>query len=145
MYKKILVGLDNSDADKTLLPHISKLALQLGSELLLVHVADGWVARNFNALELAESEEIKADRAYLQECVEVLKKQGLEVSAKLAMGDPPSEIMRIAKLQGCDLIALTAHGHRWLADLFFGSVINEVRHRSEIPVLVVRAGSSVAG
>ena len=145
MYKKILVGLDNSDADKTLLPHISKLALQLGSELLLVHVADGWVARNFNALELAESEEIKADRAYLQECVEVLKKQGLEVSAKLAMGDPPSEIMRIAKLQGCDLIALTAHGHRWLADLFFGSVINEVRHRSVIPVLVVRAGSSVAG
>jgi len=145
MYKKILVGLDNSDADKTLLPHISKLALQLGSELLLVHVADGWVARNFNALELAESEEIKADRAYLQECVEVLKKQGLEVSAKLAMGDPPSEIMRIAKLHGCDLIALTAHGHRWLADLFFGSVINEVRHRSEIPVLVVRAGSNVAG
>jgi manganese transport protein len=66
MYRKILVALDNSPADESLLPHITELARRLGSELLLLHVADGFVARSFDQLKLAESEEMKADRAYLE-------------------------------------------------------------------------------
>ena len=65
MYKKILVALENGHADKALLPHISQLARQLGSELLLVHVADGWGARYYDRLNLAESTEMKGDRIYL--------------------------------------------------------------------------------
>ena len=38
-----------------------------GAKLLLVHVSDGWVARNFDQLKLAESEEMKQDRVYLKE------------------------------------------------------------------------------
>lgn len=64
MYRKILVALENSRADESLLPHVAELAARMGSELLLVHVADGWVARNFTHLKLAESDEMKADRAY---------------------------------------------------------------------------------
>jgi len=139
MYKKILVALENSAADKTLLPHVTALARHLSSELLLLHVADGWVARNYEQLTLAESEEMKTDRAYLESVAGSLREQGLYVSAHLAMGDPPREILKIADSQRCDLIAMTSHGHRLLGDLFYGSTIHEVRHSTSIPILLVRA------
>jgi nucleotide-binding universal stress UspA family protein len=139
MYKKILVALENSAADRSLLPHVTALARQLGSELLLLHVADGWVARNYEQLTLAESEEMKSDRAYLESVAGQLRDQGLSVSAHLAMGDPPREILKIADSQRCDLIAMTSHGHRLLGDLFYGSTIHEVRHSTSLPILLVRA------
>lgn len=139
MYKKILVALENSRADQSLLPHVTELAKRLGSELLLVHVADGWVARNFDQLKLAESDEMKADRAYLNETAGHLRVQGLTVSALLALGDPATEILKTAELERCDLIAMTSHGHRLIGDLIYGSTIHEVRHRTTIPILLVRA------
>ncbi len=140
MYRKILVALENGRADQSLLPHITQLAQQLGSQLLLVHVADGWAARNYVRLKLAESEEMQQDRRYLEDCAANLRAAGLTVAARLALGDPPREIVRIAAEENCDLIAMTTHGHRLLADLFLGSTIHEVRHNSQIPVLLVRAG-----
>lgn len=139
MYRKILVALENSRADQFLLPHVTELARRLGSELLLVHVADGWVARNYNRLKLAESQEMKDDRRYLESTVARLRAEGLAVSAKLALGDPPAEILNTARDDGCDLIAMTTHGHRLIGDLLFGSTIHEVRHRATVPVLLVRA------
>ena len=62
MYKKILVALENGRADESLLPHVAQLARLLGSELLLIHVADGWAARNYEQLGLAESDEMIGDR-----------------------------------------------------------------------------------
>jgi nucleotide-binding universal stress UspA family protein len=141
MYRKILVALENSHADKSLLPHVTELACKLGSELLLVHVADGWVARNFNQLKLAESEEMKADRDYLEGTATQLRAQGLKVTAHLALGDPPSEILKTAEAEQCDLIAMTSHGHRLVGDIIFGSTIHVVRHKATIPVLLVRAGT----
>jgi nucleotide-binding universal stress UspA family protein len=139
MYRKILVALENSRADESLLPQVTELATRLGSRLLLVHVADGWVARNFSQLKLAESDEMKADRAYLDKIVAGLRLQGLSVSAHLALGDPATEILKTAGAERCDLIAMTSHGHRLIGDIIYGSTINEVRHRTSIPILVVRA------
>ena len=139
MYRKILVALENSRADRTLLPHITQLARLTGSELLLVHVADGWVARNFNRLGLAESEEMKEDRRYLDETAAQLREEGMKVDVRLALGDPPKEIINTARAENCDLIAMTTHGHRLLGDLHFGSTIDQVRHNSDVPLLVVRA------
>ena len=139
MYRKILVALENSAADSSLLPHVKELANQLGSELLLIHVADGWVARNFDQLKLAESEEMRSDRAYLDSVLGQLRGQGLQVSARLALGDPPKEILKIAETEQCDLIAMTSHGHRFLGDLILGSTIHQVRHKTSIPILLVRA------
>jgi nucleotide-binding universal stress UspA family protein len=139
MYKKILVALENSRADKSLLPHVEELAKQFHSELLLVHVADGWVARNFQQLKLQESDEMKEDRRYLESVAAPLREQGLKVSTHLAMGDPPHEIIKTAASENCDLIAMTTHGHRLIGDLIFGSTIHEVRHKSFVPVLLVRA------
>jgi manganese transport protein len=141
MYKKILVALENSRADKSLLPHVTELAKRLRSQLLLVHVADGWVARNFEQLKLAESQEMKEDRGYLDATVSKLRAEGLEVTAYLALGDPPSEILKAADREKCDLIAMTTHGHRLIGDLILGSTINEVRHKASVPVLLVRAAA----
>jgi len=138
MYKKILVALENGPADKAVLPEISMLAKRLGSELLLLHVADGWVARNFNSLKLAESEEMKEDRDYLEKIAVQLRLEGLVVTTELALGNPPTEIVKVAEAQQCSLIALTTHGHRFFGDLFHGSTINEVRHHTHIPLFIVR-------
>jgi len=140
MYQKILVALENSRADETLLPHIAELAKLHGSELLLVHVADGFVARNYNQLSLMESDEMKEDQAYLDKSAGVLRQRGLKVDTFLALGDPAQGILKAADDSHCDLIAMTAHGHRLLGDLLFGSTINEVRHKAQVPVLLVRAG-----
>jgi len=139
MYRKILVALENSRADESLLPHVSELAGRFGSELLLLHVADGWAARNFAHLKLAESDEMKADREYLETTAADLRARGLTVSTRLALGDPPTEILKTAGAERCNLIAMASHGHRLFGDIIHGSTINEVRHRTSVPVLLVRA------
>ena len=140
MYKKILVALENGAADQRLLPHISQLARQVGAELLLLHVADGWAARNFEQLKLAESAEMKADTAYLETTAAQLRAAtGLHVDTLLALGNPPNEIVRIAAQSGCDLIALASHGHKLIGDIVYGSTIDKVRHDTAIPLLVVSA------
>jgi manganese transport protein len=142
MYHKILVALENSRADDTLVPHIAELARRLGSELLLVHVADGFAARNCDQLKLAESDEMKADRAYLDGIADRLRATGLSVGVALALGNPPTEILKTAVAMQCDLIAMTSHGHKLVGDIFLGSTIDRVRHNTTIPILVVRAGAS---
>jgi nucleotide-binding universal stress UspA family protein len=139
MFKKILVNLENGPADETILPHAKELAKQFGSELLLLHVADGWVARNFYQLKLAESEEMKNDRAYLEKIAGELRAEGLVVTAVLALGNPPTQILKVAEAEHCDLIAMASHGHRFFGDLFHGSTITEVRHKTRIPIHLVRA------
>ena len=139
MYKRILVAVEHSSADKTILSHVSELAKMMGAELLLVHVADGWAARNFDQLKLRESDEMKEDRAYLESLRAELAAQGLPVRTQLAMGDPSDEIIRVSKEEGVDLIAMSTHGHRFLNDLIRGSTADRVRHRVTMPVLMVRA------
>ncbi|HEY2800803.1 MAG TPA: universal stress protein [Chthoniobacterales bacterium] len=139
MYQKILVALDNSITDRAMIPHITKLAKTHGSTLLLLHVSDGWVARNYNRFQLAESEEMKEDRAYLERAASDLRGQGLTVETELALGEPAEKILQTAAEQNCDLIAMTTHGHRFLKDLLYGSTITQVRHRAHTPVLLVNA------
>lgn len=139
MYRKILVSLENGPADEKLVPHISAFARHCGAGLLLLHVADGWAARNFDQLSLAESEEMKQDTAYLKGRAEALRAEGIEVDTLLALGNPPNEIVRIAASSGCDLIALASHGHKLIGDIIHGSTIDRVRHNTAIPLLVVSA------
>ena len=139
MYRRILVAVEHSPADKAVLEHVRQLAAQVGSELHLVHVADGWAARNFDSLQLRESEEMKDDRDYLARVAADLTSHGLKVSTELAMGDPADELIRLAEERGVDLLAMSTHGHRFLNDLIRGSTVNRVRHLVKIPVLLVRA------
>jgi nucleotide-binding universal stress UspA family protein len=139
MYKHILVPLENSATDAVMLAHVRPLARFCGARLTLVHVADGFVARNQQLFNLAESEEMVKDRAYLAQLEDELAAEGHEVVCILAQGDPARQILRIATEENCDLIAMSTHGHKFPADLLLGSVADRVRHGSEIPVLLLKA------
>ena len=139
MYHKILIPLENSAADKAILQHIKPLAKWAGASLLLMHVADGWVARNYERLNLAESDEMKSDRAYLESVAKTLKADGFEVEHVLAMGEPSDEIVKFTRKHKVDLIAMSTHGHRFVSDLLYGSTADKVRHLVDVPVLLVKA------
>src|SRR6478609_7567423 len=112
MYEQILIPLENSAADQTIIDHIRPLARLTGAKLLLVHVATGWAARNFNQLNLAESEEIKSDRSYLKTRCQELTRDGFMVDAVLAMGEPSEQIIKLSRERQVDLIAMSTHGQR---------------------------------
>ena len=139
MYRRILVAVENSPADQAILTHIVPLATMTGAEILLVHVADGFAARHFKDLNLRESDEIKADRAYLEQVAASLTAQSLSVTTELAMGDPATELIRVAEERQADLLAMSTHGHRFINDLIRGTTVDRVRHLVRIPVLLLRA------
>jgi nucleotide-binding universal stress UspA family protein len=138
MYRRILVAVEHSPADRTILGHVAKLADLTGANLLLVHVADGWAARNFDQLNLRESEEMKNDRAYLEDLRNELAAPGRTVEVQLALGDPASELVKIANSGNVDLLAMTTHGHRYLSDLVHGTTVDRVRHLVNVPVLLLK-------
>ena len=138
MYRRILVAVEHSDADRTIIRHVEQLAQLTGAELVLVHVADGWAARHFNQLKLRESEEIQDDRAYLEGLCEGLRNKGLTVDARLLMGDPSTEIVKAVETEKADLLAMATHGHRFLQDLVKGTTVDRVRHLVTVPVVLVR-------
>jgi len=138
MYKRILVPLEHSPYDAAIVDHVRALARICGSSVVLMHVADGFAARNVNQLNLRESEEMKVDREYLEQMCASLQSEGVQAECLLAGGDPSKEIAEAAAREQCDLIAMSTHGHKFIKDMLYGSVANEVRHLSRIPVLLVR-------
>lgn len=139
MYHRILVAVENSPADRTILEHVAGLAAMTKAELHLVHVADGFAARHFDQLKLRESEEMRTDRDYLQTLAGELERKGLTVSTELAMGDPAKELLRAAERWEADLIAMSTHGHRFVNDLIRGTTVDHVRHAARVPVLLLRS------
>ncbi|MBL8013255.1 MAG: universal stress protein [Candidatus Omnitrophica bacterium] len=139
MYKRILITLDNSSSDRTILTHVRCLAKQLNCELVLVHVAEGFAARYQNQLNLEDSEEIRKDGEYLKRCQDELLQEGLTVKVHLLKGEPADQILDIAQKESIDLIAMSTHGHKFPQDLILGSVAENIRHRTDIPILMIRA------
>jgi nucleotide-binding universal stress UspA family protein len=142
IYRHILVAVEHSAADRTILEHVVRLAEGTGARILLVHVADGWAARYFNELNLRESEEMHVDRAYLDALQEELSGRGFDVTTRLALGDPARELVKVAADEAVDLIAMSTHGHRFLADMIHGTTADRVRHEVSVPVLLLRAQSA---
>lgn len=137
MYRLILVTLDTTPTDVAIIHHVKDLARAMGSQVILLHVADGWAARTFGAD--AVSPEIVQDRAYLEVVRAEFEREGIPVYAELAFGDPVDEIIRHVDACGCDLLAMSTHGHRFFGDLFLGSTANRVQHRINVPVLLLKA------
>ena len=141
MYARVLVPLEKSAYDRCILDHVRTLATVCRSSIVLIHVADGWAARNQRHLNLRESEEMREDRAYIERVCADLTAEGFDADCVLASGDPSAEIAAAAEREACDLIAMATHGHRFLADIIHGSVADAVRHRSMVPVLLVRGSA----
>jgi nucleotide-binding universal stress UspA family protein len=138
MYSRILVAIEHSAADRTIVAHVRQLAQLTNAALVLVHVADGWAARNFKQLKLRESEEIQDDRAYLDALATDLRNSGLTVDTRLLMGDPATELVKAVGTEQADAIAMATHGHRFLEDLVKGTTVDKVRHLVTVPVLLLK-------
>jgi len=141
-YKRILVAVENSSYDDAILQHVRGLAKLCNASVVVIHVADGFAARNANQLNLRESEEMRLDLGYLEKVTADLERDGIDAESVLAGGDPGHEIADAADREHCDLIAMSTHGHRFVKDLLYGSVANEVRHISRVPILLVRGEPS---
>jgi nucleotide-binding universal stress UspA family protein len=137
MYETILVTLDGTSTDRAIIEHIKQLAKLAGSRLVLLHVADGWAARTYGPD--AVSREITEDTAYLEKIRAEFQSAGIPAQAELAYGQPADEIIKWVKDKGCDLVAMSTHGHRFLADVFLGTTATRVQHNISAPVLLLRA------
>ena len=137
MYKTILVTLDGTPTDRAIIEHVKALATLAHSRVVLLHVADGWAARTYGPD--AVSAEITEDTAYLAKVRGEFKAAGISADAELAFGEPVREIVKWVKQKGCDLVAMSTHGHRLLADIFLGTTASRVQHSIRVPVLLLRA------
>lgn len=145
MYKRILVAIENSSADRTILEHVERLGRLTGASLLLVHVADGWAARHFDELQLRESEEMIEDREYLERLGREMQAAGFQVETRLKTGDPAHELVKLIREENVDLVAMATHGHKGVADVIHGSTVNHVRHNVTVPVLLLKAQPASTG
>jgi nucleotide-binding universal stress UspA family protein len=109
----------------------------MNSRVVLLHVADGWAARTFGSD--AVSPEITEDTAYLEKVRQEFESAGISADAFLAYGDPVKEIVRWVHQRHCDLVAMSTHGHRFLADIFLGTTASRVQHSIDAPVLLIRS------
>ncbi|MGC2182722.1 MAG: universal stress protein [Terriglobales bacterium] len=137
MYETILVTLDGTPSDRAIIEHVKQLAKLAHSRLVLLHVADGWAARTYG--RDAVSPEITEDTAYLETVRAEFEAVGIPAQAELAYGEPADEIIKWVKAKGCDLVAMSTHGHRFLADVFLGTTASRVQHHISAPVLLLRA------
>ena len=137
MYKRILVPVENSSYDAAILTHVQQLARENASSIVLIHVADGWAARTYGSD--AVSPEISDDTAYLHRVQAEFQNDGIPTEAELAFGEPSDQIVKWVESKGCDLVAMSTHGHRFLADIFLGETATRVQHRIKVPVLLLRA------
>ena len=137
MYDTILVTLDGTPTDRAIIEHVNQLAKLALSRLVLLHVADGWAARTYGPDAI--SPEIAEDTAYLEKVRAEFQAIGIPTEAELAYGEPVKEIIKWVQRKGCDLVAMSTHGHRFLADLFLGTTATQVRHSVSVPVLLLKA------
>src|SRR6476661_7075806 len=137
MYHTILVTLDGTPTDRGIIAHVKELARLTHGRVVLAHVADGGAARTFGPD--AVSPEVTADQAYLTSVRTEFEAAGIDAETVLAFGEPADEIVKWIRDKGCDLVAMSTHGHRFLADLFLGTTASRVQHQVKVPVLLLRA------
>ena len=137
MYKNILVTLDTTATDNTIIEHIIPLARMMESRIVLLHVATGAVAKWRR--DDAGSQEVEQSRVYLELASKKFQDAGLPVETALAYGDAVKEIVKWVKENPCDLVAMSTHGHQLVADFVLGSTAFQVQHSISVPMLLLRA------
>ncbi len=137
MYDTILLPLDGSQADRPIVEHVLGLAAQLRSRVVLLRVVTGPQAR-FRG-DQAGGADVECCRDELEAVRREFAAAGVTAQAELAYGDAADEIVRWVERNGCDLVAMGTHGHRWLSDLVLGFTASRVQHAVSVPVLLLRS------
>jgi len=137
MYQTILLPLDTSTTDKAIIAHVRGLAKAMHSRVVVLHVVTGPQAE-WNGPDAA-GEKVERSKEYLESVRADLAAEGIAVTLDLAFGDPAQEIVRWVEKNGCDLVAMGTHGHRWLSDIVLGFTASRVQHALSVPVLMLRS------
>ncbi|MBV8072984.1 MAG: Nramp family divalent metal transporter [Acidobacteriaceae bacterium] len=135
-YSKILVPLDHSESDDEALGNALALARMYGARVILLHVEEGVTSQMFGAE--SSTAEITEGREYLARMQSALERQHVHVDVVVRHGkSPANEIVAAAHELHPDLVIMASHGHRGIKDLVFGTTINAVRHKVNVPILIV--------
>ena len=137
LYKTILVTLEGTPTDRAIIDHIKLLAPVMKSRVVLLHVATGVPAR-YHRTDAA-GKEVEESNAFLDGILDEFTAAGIPTEAELAYGEPAKEIVKWVKRKGCDLVAMSTHGHQLIADLVLGTTAIKVQHSLSVPVLLLRA------
>ena len=137
MYETILVTLEATPTDRAIIEHVKMLAKVTSSRVTLLHVATGVQAKWLGSD--AAGEEVETDRAYLDRTKLEFEQAGISAQTALAFGDPAKEIVKWVQEHPCDLVAMSTHGHQFVADLVYGATASRVQHNISVPVLMLRA------
>jgi nucleotide-binding universal stress UspA family protein len=132
VYKKILVTIDCSSADKAILRHVSALAIQNRAQIHLLHVVHA------HTLDQNRSQYQETHNC-METCRECLVNQGIEAYVIIRSGEPDQEILSEIDNADYDLVAMGTHGHKFLGDLIFGSVSEKLKHKIKIPLLLLKS------
>jgi len=136
-YRRILVPLDHSNLDRIALSHAASLAERNHATIHLLHVEEGVTSQLYGSD--SSTAEVEAGQKYIDSLVRSLGAREIDVETAIRHGsNPRKEIVRYAREIQPDLLVMGAHGHGGIKDLIFGNTINPVRHRLNIPILVVR-------
>ena len=131
VYKKILVTIDCSKVDQTILRHVAPLALQNRAEISLLHVVHAHTL-----------DQRRVMRAQTETCLSGycagLRAQGVEASQLIRDGEPDEQILKEIETGGYDLVAMATHGHKFFGDILFGSVSKSLKHNIRIPLLLLK-------
>ncbi len=137
MYKTILITLEGSPTDRAIIEHIKPLAKQMHSRVVLLHVVASAPAKYHGAQ--AADREVGESEAYLARITAEFEALGIRAGGELAYGEPVKEIVKWVQQKGCDLVAMSTHGHQFVADLVLGTTAIRVQHSVSVPVLLLRA------
>lgn len=144
MLERFLVPLDTSDVSEQVLPYVALLAKQLGQPVHLVSVVadEGELtpAAGRHAATLASLVQHRRDYAqrYLDSVRDRLEAQGISVTAEVAIGRVPDQILAAVAARRAELVAMATHGRSGLERWFVGSVTDRIARTAPVPVLVVR-------
>ncbi len=132
VYKKILVTIDCSPVDDTILRHVAALARQNEAQVCLLHVVHSHTLDQDRVLR-------EQTQACLERCRQTLEAQGIQAHLLIRSGEPDTEILDEIASQDYDLVAMATHGHRFLGDLLFGSVSQSLKHKISVPLLLLKS------
>ena len=135
IYNRIAITIDFSKMDTLTI----RSALAQGgttARYLLLHVVETAGAMVYGS-DIEDQESAKDTQA-LENYRKQLEEKGYDVETKIGFGNPRRTIPEMVKEFQADLLVMGAHGHKFLKDLIFGATVDTVRHRVDIPVLVVK-------
>jgi manganese transport protein len=134
--KHIAAALGRDPGDSAIVSQALSLAKHEGALLTLIHVVDTALAHVYSGDTY--DEHARDDEQYLQEIADQVRPTGVVVEIALAYGHPSKELVAFARAHHVDMLVMGSHGHRLLGDLLWGETVDPVRHKVDIPVLVVR-------